>query len=92
MLIINTYLHISKERVVGLYANEPLYRGAKYWIRNENFDSVFTPYELDLFNKITIEYIKSYGFLEKTGMKRTLFESNTQDRDTLHKHIQAYCH
>ena len=66
MLLVETYLDISPGKGIGLFAKINIKKGTKYWVRNEVFDKVFSLAELETFNQLTTEYIKFYGFQEKT--------------------------
>ena len=67
MLIIDTYLRYSKEKGIGLFSNQQIYKGQKIWIRNELFDKIFTPNDIKKLNNLSISYLKKYGVLEVNG-------------------------
>jgi len=67
LLIIKTYIDYSPEKGFGLFAKENIPKGTRYWVRNEFFDKVISSLELSFFDDIAIDFIKKYGFLEKSG-------------------------
>jgi len=67
MLLIETYINISPGRGFGLFAKTNLIVGTKYWVRNEIFDKILLPEELNLLAPIASDYFTKYGFLERTG-------------------------
>jgi len=67
MLLVETYIEISEGIGIGLYAKNRILKGTKYWVRNEIFDKIISPSQLLRLNKLAINYIKKYGFLEVSG-------------------------
>ena len=67
MLIIDTFLGLTKEKGLGLFSNDFLKKGTTYWIRNEKFDKIIYPDVLNCFHQLQQEFIIKYGFLEITG-------------------------
>lgn len=67
MLTVETYVDCTLTKGVGLFAKKFIAKGSKYWIRNEIFDSVFSPREFELLDTLAADYIKKYGFLETSG-------------------------
>ena len=67
MLLIETEVKNSATQGLGLFALHWVAKGQKYWVRNEEFDRVFTPQGMNAMNELTTGYIKRYGFLEANG-------------------------
>ena len=67
MLTIETYLSLSPGKGIGLFTKERIQANSIWWIRSEKFDKKFLPEELDSLNWLTVQFIKTYGFLEPTG-------------------------
>jgi len=67
MLLVETYIDISPGKGIGLFARTFLANGTKYWARNETFDKILSPAELDRLAPIARAYFKKYGFLEISG-------------------------
>jgi len=67
MLVVETYLTESGEKGIGLFAKELILKGEQYWVRNENFDKLSTQVQMETFDKMQRDFIKTYGFLETTG-------------------------
>jgi SET domain-containing protein len=64
MLLVETYISISSGKGIGLFAKDKIPKGTKYWVRNETFDKVISQTQLNTFNKLASNYIKTYGFQE----------------------------
>jgi hypothetical protein len=62
MLLIETYLARSPGKGIGLFVKEKISIGTKYWIRDENFDKIFTIQDLSLFCKLP--YFSGHSKLE----------------------------
>lgn len=67
MLIVETYIDFVKGKGLGLFANENINKGDKYWVRNEEFDKIIPNSILIDFNPMIQKYIKKYGVLEKSN-------------------------
>lgn len=49
---------------LGLFTKVKIKKGAKYWIRNEDFDKVISIQQLNSLMTIAKDYIEKYGFQE----------------------------
>ena len=67
MLLIETVVKLSPNKGLGLFAKHFIKKGTAYWIRNESFDKVITPENLESLLPIAKEYIERYACLEKNG-------------------------
>lgn len=67
MLILETYLDKSLGRGIGLFAAQNVMAGTKYWVRDDFFDKIITPWQLSCFKKRGRDYIRKYGFKERNG-------------------------
>lgn len=67
MLTVETYLDKSPGRGIGLFAKTDIRKGTTYWIRNEAFDKIISPEEIDLLPHLSMFFVKNYAFLENTG-------------------------
>lgn len=81
MLLVETFINCTSERGVGLFSKKFIPKGTIYWIRNESFDSVFSKKVMATMEKLAINYIKKYGFLEKSG---NWYLCNDNDRFSNH--------
>jgi SET domain-containing protein len=67
MLLVETFLAVSPGKGVGLYAKSLIPMGMKYWERNEVYDKIISPAEMETLPELAAKYIKTYGFLEPNG-------------------------
>lgn len=67
MLLVQTYIDCTSHKGVGLFAHQFIPVGTKYWVRDENFDRLFTAEEKAILKLIASQYIEKYGFLEASG-------------------------
>lgn len=67
MLTVETYLKESPGRGIGLFAKNAIPKGTIYWIRNEEFDRVFSDKTISEYDRLTSDFIITYGFLETNG-------------------------
>lgn len=84
MLTIETYLDKSPGRGIGLFTTHDLKPGTAYWIRNEIFDKIISPVELDNFPALPQFFIKTYACLESTG---NWYLSSDNDRFCNHSDV-----
>lgn len=66
MLIVETYLNLSKGKRIGLFSKKLLPINTIWWFRNESFDKIISNNKMKFFKKPTRQFIVEYGFLEIT--------------------------
>jgi hypothetical protein len=64
MLIVCTYVDVSPQRGLGLFAKENIPKGSKYWARSEKLDRIISPAEFRAFSKKEADHINIHGCLE----------------------------
>ena len=62
MLLVKTYIGKSKIHGVGVFAGEPIRKGAKIWRFVEGFDRCYTPKQFARLPKPARDFLKSYGY------------------------------
>lgn len=62
MLLVKTYLDTSKIHGLGVFAGEPIAKGAKVWHFVEGFDRVWSPKQFAKLPKPAQEFILHHGY------------------------------
>ena len=55
---------LNKDLGLGLFTLVKIRKGAKYWVRNEDFDKIISFQQLNSLMQIAKDYIEKYGFQE----------------------------
>lgn len=62
MLLVRTYLAASAIHGLGVFAGEPIRKGAKIWRFVDGFDRCFSPKAYARLPKAARDYIKHHGY------------------------------
>jgi SET domain-containing protein len=67
MLIVKTYLAPAGEKGIGLFAAEPIPKGAIWWKDDQTFNRIFSPEEVSNAPEIVRNFMFHYATLKSNG-------------------------
>ena len=67
MIVVKTKLRETKDKGIGLFANEFLPKGTIWWKDSPDFDKIITKEEYNLSSDLQKEFYKTYMFVKKDG-------------------------
>jgi SET domain-containing protein len=67
MLLVETYIAHSPGKGIGLFSRVAIQKGTIYWVRNEIFDKIISPEQINTFTELAANYIFMHGFKEISG-------------------------